>query len=74
MKERAAGNVRNSSLGLMVDLKHSALLAFFLFALFAGVSAGAVGLSFGNFAESGLAGWTEKIFNGKTDYRINRYR
>lgn len=27
-------------------------------------------ISFGSFAESGLEGWTQKIFQGETDYRI----
>jgi hypothetical protein len=27
-------------------------------------------ISFGSFANSGLEGWTEKIFQGETDYRI----
>lgn len=27
-------------------------------------------ISFGSFAKSGLEGWTEKIFQGETDYRI----
>ena len=33
-------------------------------------SADADTISFGSFAESGLEGWTQKIFQGETDYRI----
>ena len=33
-------------------------------------SADADKIRFGNFAQSGLDGWTQKIFSGETDYRI----
>ena len=33
-------------------------------------SADADRISFGSFAKSGLEGWTQKIFQGETDYRI----
>lgn len=33
-------------------------------------SADADKISFGSFAQSGLEGWTQKIFEGETDYRI----
>ncbi|MGK2945644.1 MAG: DUF3047 domain-containing protein [Desulfuromonadales bacterium] len=43
---------------------------FFLFMLVTAVSADTSFIRIGSFAESGLEGWSEKSFKGKTAYRI----
>lgn len=43
---------------------------FFLIMLVATVSGASGIISIGNFAESGLTGWSEKKFKGETEYRI----
>ena len=47
-----------------------ALKLFFLFFLVAVVPAAAKTVQIGNFADTGLAGWSEKSFKGQTEYRI----
>lgn len=42
----------------------------FLFMLVTGASAGPGILQIGRFSESGLAGWSDKIFKGQTEYLI----
>lgn len=48
----------------------SMLKLFFLLMLVAAVSADSGEILIGNFAESGLDGWSEKSFKGATEYRI----
>jgi len=53
-----------------VILMHRFLKLFFLLFLIAAVPVAAQTVQIGNFADSGLAGWSEKSFKGKTEYRI----
>ena len=50
-------------------MKHL-LKFFFIFMLVAAVSGASGIIRIGDFAESGLTGWSEKSFKGKTEYRI----
>ena len=69
MKARVDVNGLNFSLVLMDNMP--LLLKILLLILFSpAVSMATDVIELGNFSSSGLSGWSEKSFQGKTDYRI----
>jgi len=51
-------------------MKHLLNSFFLLILVFSAVSADSDTIEVGNFAEAGLAGWSEKSFKGETEYKI----
>jgi hypothetical protein len=52
----------------MADMRFLKILLFFV--LFPSVSFAVETIELGSFSKSGLSGWTEKSFQGKTEYRV----